>query len=343
MNDFVDRIRLEQHKVHEDALVSAIRSGHLALGPHIEQLERDLEDRFGKKHAILTTNGFSALCATLLAIRNECSTVDVATVAAGTCFAMVNAIKSAGFRPNFVDLDLQTAGIHECAFVGRELIIAPNHFGRISTALRKKSVNKGLIIEDSAQSFFSRERVSTCADVVVHSFYPTKWVNGIDGGAILLDDDDLASSIRRQVSYVSQVSYETQPRHNFAMSNLHAAMVLASLELATDLASSLNFTYSRLSNRLKGLGFNVLARQPDEIPTRFIVCAPSSEIRDMQIKNLHQAGIGASKELYFVCPVAEQSNFPQARRLIDCSYSLPFHPWLSSEEIERIEIAMAGL
>ena len=234
MSKRVERIRLHQHKVHEEALIAAVRGGHLATGPHIEKLEQELQARFAKKHAILTVNGFSALCSALLALKNDRHCLSVATTAAGTCFAMVNAIKAAGYSPEFFDLDMNSAGIKDDAFSDKSsLILAPDHFGRISPGLRGQKASDLLVIEDAAQSFFSREKIRTSADVVTFSFYPTKWVNGIDGGAILLDDDDLAGLIRRQVSYADQVSYESEVRHNFSMSNLHAAMVLASLELSS--------------------------------------------------------------------------------------------------------------
>ena len=84
---------------------------------------------------------------------------------------------------------------------------------------------------------FSREQVDTSADVVTLSFYPTKWVNGIDGGAILLDDDELACLIRKRASYVDQIEYEHRGRYNAQMSNLHAAIALSSLQLSEKISS----------------------------------------------------------------------------------------------------------
>ena len=341
MSNFVERIRLQQHKIHEETLVAVIKDGHLAVGPHMEKLEQELRDRFNKKHVVLTTNGFSALCTTLLALKNNRHSLKVSTTAAGTCFAMVNAIKAAGYCPEFFDLDSQSAGIHDGAFSENDsLIIAPDHFGRISSGLRKTKSNDTFIIEDAAQSFFSREKVATCADVVTLSFYPTKWVNGVDGGAILLDDDDLASLLRRRVSYADQTRHESTGRHNFSMSNLHAAMALASLELSHNLISGLLKSFKRLRGSVEALGIEVLSLDSEEIPTRFIVRANSLETRDRHVKELNNLGIGASKELFFLCPESQQSGFPKAKKLIDSSYSLPFHPWLGLDDIEKIENAM---
>lgn len=342
MSDFIERIRLQQNKSQEDALTSAIRDGHIATGPHIQKLEQELKDRFSKKHAILTTNGFSALCATLLALKSSRGSLEVSTSAAGTCFAVVNAIKAAGYYPEFFDMDCQSAGLHRDAFIKSDsLIIAPDHFGRISSHLREPKGSRVFVIEDAAQSFFSREKTETFADVLTLSFYPTKWVNGIDGGAILLDDDALAHALMRQVSYVDQTHYESVGRNNFSMSNLHAAMVLASLESAPRLISVLNESFFRLHRHAAEIGVDVLPLDASEVPTRFIVKVDSLQTRDLHLRKLNKLGIGASKELSFLCPADQQRNFVGADIMTNCTYSLPFHPWLRLDELEKIEHAMA--
>ena len=87
-----------------DYVISAMENGFYARGPHLKKLQNVLKNKFDKKYAILTTNGFSSLFLTLKAL-NLPKKNQVTTASAGTCFAMVNAIKAAGLKPKFVDLE----------------------------------------------------------------------------------------------------------------------------------------------------------------------------------------------------------------------------------------------
>jgi dTDP-4-amino-4,6-dideoxygalactose transaminase len=333
------RIRVESSVEHESALLLAVRGAQLARGPHLGQLEERLAALLGKRYAVLTVNGFAALFAALRA-RKLTPGTPVRTAAAGTCFAMVNAIRAADLTAEFTDLEQDSLSL-ALPIGAATIAIAPDHFGRIADAARDYRPSPGrFMIEDAAQAFFSRGQVPTKADAVVLSFYPTKWIDGIDGGAVLTDDASLYDEMRRVVSYVDQVEHESAARFNLAMPNLHAAYALASLERSESVVARLRAAHESLARAATGCGLIPLAYRQGEVPSRCVLRAASREHRDRVLSGLARQGVQASRELLMLCPPKDAALYPAAMQLVDHTLSLPFHPYLIDDEIQRVVRAL---
>jgi dTDP-4-amino-4,6-dideoxygalactose transaminase len=335
----VARIRVESTAAHEAAVLGALRAGHLARGPHLEALAVRLAAQFDRRFVILTTNGFSALHLSLRA-RGLAPGSPVRTAAAGTCFAMVNAIRAAGLTPEFADLEEDSLSLAS-ADGPAAATIAPDHFGRVSAIARAYHPTPGqFLIEDAAQAFFSRRLVRTAADAVVLSFYPTKWMDGIDGGAVLTDDAALHGEMSRLVSYVDQLKDDPVPRFNLAMPNLHAAYALASLGQGDQLVARLRSRFDTLVAAAADCGLAPVRYEDGEVPTRCLVIAASRAHRDRVMAWLAGQGVQASRELLALCPPGTASGYPVAARLIDRTLALPLHPFLSDDEVGHIANAL---
>lgn len=345
MSEPIARIRVPLYEGQLDNVVAAIRAGQLARGPHLGRLEAELCAMFGKRHALLTSNGFAALFATLKALGP--ADAPVLTAAAGTCFAMVNAIKAAGREAVFADLDANSFGIGDLRGVQAggafAAVVVPDHFGRIAPACRRPLADGVLLVEDAAQAFLSRRHIGTAADVVVLSFYPTKLANGIDGGAVLTDLTDLHRDLRHLASYEEQHEFEPAARFNLGMSNLHAAFALGTLTEVDGIERRLLEVYAALRAAAVGGGLRVREPEAGEVPSRFIVECSGRASRDRMLSQLERCGVQAGRELIWLCPAAERGRFPVAARLVDCTMSLPFHPLLSDREVERIGMALRSL
>jgi dTDP-4-amino-4,6-dideoxygalactose transaminase len=345
MSEPVARIRVPVFEGQLENVVAAIRAGQLARGPHLGRLEAELCAMFGKRHALLTSNGFAALFATLKALGP--ADAPVLTAAAGTCFAMVNAIKAAGREVAFADLDAGSFGIGDLRGLqagGRlAAAVVPDHFGRIAPACRRPLADGALLVEDAAQAFLSRRRIGTAADVVVLSFYPTKFANGIDGGAVLTDLTDLHQTMRHLASYEEQHEFEPAARFNLGMSNLHAAFALGTLAEIEGIERRLLDSHAVLRAVATDCGLRVAEPGAGEVPSRFIVECTDRAARDRMLAQLEHCGVQASRELVWLCPAEERGRHPVAARLVDCTLSLPFHPLLSDREVERIGAALRSL
>lgn len=345
MSEPIARIRVPLYQGQLDNVVAAIRAGQLARGPHLGRLEAELCAMFGKRYALLTSNGFAALFAAVKALGP--GDAPVLTAAAGTCFAMVNAIKAADREVAFADLEAGSFGIGD--FRGLQVrgafaaAVVPDHFGRIATACRRPPDDGALLVEDAAQSFLSRRRIGTAADVVVLSFYPTKLANGIDGGSVLTDRTDLHETMRHLASYEEQQGYEPAPRFNLGMSNLHAAFALGTLAEIEGIERRLLDCHAALRAEAVECGLHVMEPAAGEVPSRFIVECGDRAARDRMQTHLERCGVQASRELMWLCPAAERDRYPVAVRLVDCTLSLPFHPLLTDREVERIGAALRSL
>ena len=336
------RIRIPCYAEQEENVRDAIRRGQLVHGPHLDLLERRLSDLFGKKHVVLTANGFSAL---FLALRAEPPAgKDVLTASASTCSAVVNAIRAAGLRPVFSDVEFDSAGIGPLRpGAPAALAVVPDHFGILAPACKDVRPGCGRLIEDAAQAFHSRVRNRSRADVLVLSFYPTKWANGIDGGAILADDAEFAARCRRLGAYSDQRGWEQEVRYNLRMNNVNAAMALGTLAHLDEEAERLGAVFGILAAALRKRGVAHLVPGAGEVASRLVVAADTEQERERWERHFRSLKIATSRELMLVCPAATIGNHPVAQRLVDTTFSLPFHPLLGESEVDRMEKAICSL
>jgi dTDP-4-amino-4,6-dideoxygalactose transaminase len=342
MSNLVERIRIPLFAEQLALFQEAIRAGQLVKGPHLEMLENSLARLFGKRYVVLTANGFSALFAALKAARPV--STKVLTAPASTCFAVVNAITAAGHEPYFADMDYATAslaGYAENADKGEALTtVVPDHFGIIAPDCRAPRRRPGLLIEDAAQSFISRSKTPTHSDILVLSFYPTKLINGIDGGAVLTDDSSLHARVKKLVSYDDQTEMEREPRYNLRMNNVNAAFALGTLVRVHEIAAKVRALHTRLSSALRKQGISILEFGPDEIPSRFIVVAETKVQRQSIMSQLRKAGIQVALELLQLCDSSTRAQCPCTERLLSTTFSVPFHPLISEKEVSAIESAI---
>jgi dTDP-4-amino-4,6-dideoxygalactose transaminase len=338
MSEVIKRIQVPLFDEQVSLLRDAVEKGMLAEGPHIEQLAESMQVMFGRKYAVLTANGFSALFAALKCVCPE--KANVITASGSTCFAMVNAIKAAGCVPEFCDLELATASMAtpELSQGIEGVAMVPDHFGHVASLCKKKS--SLLLIEDAAQSFLSLASTKTVSRIVVLSLYPTKLCNGIDGGVILTDDLTLFNRLKKIVTYKDQYELEDSPRYNLRMNNLNAAFALGSLSNIKKIRNDLIQLNQRYTDSLKGSDLKVLSLKNGEVPSRFIVIAKDKSHREFCVSILNEIGISASLELIPLCPPQMIRHFPQMCRLVDTAFSIPFYPFMSEEDASRIEFAL---
>jgi dTDP-4-amino-4,6-dideoxygalactose transaminase len=340
MNKLIPRIALKVSANHEKEIVKAIRNGHFVTGPHIEIVKKKLSCLFQKSHVVLTVNGFSSLFLALKSL-NLPKKFPVDTVAAGTCFAMVNAIKAAELKCNYVDLETKTLSMKSINLDTknkRKVSVVPDHFGMISKILVNSSTSsKSITIEDGSQSFYTRQSQKTNASIIVFSFYPTKWVNGINGGAILTNNIEYYSKIKRMAEYSSQYYSESGIRYNLQMPNLNAAFLSVTLKNNKKNIKRLSTIHDKIKKSIQSVGLETFPSNSCDTPTRLIILCNTKTDRDYLLKYLKKNNIEATKELCWLVPNNKRKYFPTARALINQTLSIPFHPCLKPAEIKKMQ------
>jgi dTDP-4-amino-4,6-dideoxygalactose transaminase len=185
-------------------VVDSLRSGWITTGPKVKRFEGLLESYVGAPHVRCVSSCTAAL--TLLLHAHEIGPGDEVLVPAMTFVATANAIEDAGATPVFVDgepgtglIDLDAA---EAAVTPRTRAIMPVHLaGRPVDMDRLNALRDRhdiLVIEDAAHALGTEwrgGRIGTHGNPAAFSFYATKNITTIEGGAVATDDQGLAERI----------------------------------------------------------------------------------------------------------------------------------------------------
>jgi len=336
MSEGVPRIRVPVFEDQVALAVEALRGGHLVTGPHLERLAQALAERFGRRHVVLASSAFAALFATLKALGVEGRAV--ALPGASTCFAMPNAVRAAGGRVEWRDVEPDTASLPPPSPEGAAgVVVAPDHFGRVARICGQALPPDVTLIEDAAQAFLSVRPGPAAAAATILSFYPTKIANGAGGGAVLTDDDALAARVGRLVDSSGQSTPETTARHNLSLCNLHAAVLLGTLRRMDEIERGLMLAHRRLAAAAERAGLRVMPAGPGDRPTRMILFAESEAHRDRLIGHFGEHAVQAARELLLLADDGDAPRLPVACRLVACTLSVPLFPLMTEAETSAVE------
>jgi dTDP-4-amino-4,6-dideoxygalactose transaminase len=337
-----------------------LRSGQFILGPEHDAFERELASACGVKHAIGVASGTAALSIALLAL--GLTPGDEVIVPAFTYFASASAVTSLGARPVFVDVEPERLGLDparvEAAITPRTRAIMAVHLYGLSCDLapllalgRRRSI---AVLEDAAQAIGADDRgrpVGSTSAAAALSFFPTKNLGGLgDGGAILTEDDTVASRARLLRVHGDAGNYtHTALGTNARLDALQAAFLrtkLRHLPAWIDARRALAARYRR------GLTGTPVGLPPDPEKTRhtyhqFTIKAPR---RDALAARLRERGIAT--RVYYPLTVPAQpcfrslglpaGSFPVSEQLTHEVLSLPIYPGLTEEQVDRVAREIRG-
>lgn len=183
-----------------DAIAQVIGTPFLTSGAVGRQVEAQIADYFGAKHALLVNSWTSGAVAALLAL--GVSAGDEVIVPAMTFIATANVAELLGARPVFVDVDPQTLLVTPelvaRAVTPRTKAVIPVHmYGQMLDvgALRAVLSDRPdiAIIEDAAHCFegeLGGQKPGAYSTAAIFSFYATKNVTCGEGGAIVTNDTE---------------------------------------------------------------------------------------------------------------------------------------------------------
>jgi dTDP-4-amino-4,6-dideoxygalactose transaminase len=179
------------------SVVEVLRSGWLASGPKVKQLEDNLSSYLEGRAVRSFTSATGALEVAL----QVCGVTagDEVIVPAMTFAATANVVLRLGATPVFVDVDPVTRNMDlraaERAVTTRTKAIMPVHFAGLPVdmdALYSLASRRSLrVVEDAAHAIGSRHGdtlIGSVGDLVVFSFHPNKNMTTTEGGAISLAD-----------------------------------------------------------------------------------------------------------------------------------------------------------
>jgi dTDP-4-amino-4,6-dideoxygalactose transaminase len=317
--------------------------------------------RLGARHAVAVGNGTDALQLALRALGvgpgDEVITADIS--AAFTPLAILQA----GARPVFVDVQEETLNLDpgklERAITPRTRAILPVHlYGHpadMDPLLALAERNGLAVLEDACQAHGASYRgrpVGTLAGecgIGALSFYPTKNLGALgDGGAVLVNDERLADSLRR----LRNGGQSSRYRHesfgvNSRLDELQAAILRVGLRHLDAWTARRRELAARYLRELDGCGLGLPHEQPyaGAVYHLFVVRHPR---RDALQTALAEAGVGTL--VHYPVPLHLQPVFaelggrpgelPVAEKACAEILSLPLHHGLADEQAGAVITAV---
>ena len=208
-------------------VTEVLKSNFLSQGPKIREFETALRDYLNVKHAIVCSNGTSALHLSYLASELQGATVFTTPI---TFAATSNMLHAVGAKICFVDVDpvtgiMDTEALKEALEAKKDVpkkAIVPVSLQGIAADLpviqELAQKYRATVIEDAAHSLggtyiFEGKtyKSASCAhtDLATLSFHPLKTITCGEGGAVITNDDRLAERVRLFLNHGLQAQPNT--------------------------------------------------------------------------------------------------------------------------------------
>jgi dTDP-4-amino-4,6-dideoxygalactose transaminase len=284
-------------------------------GKYVQEFESRVAARVGVRHCIAVCNGTVALeiAARALGMKGE------VIVPSFTFVATAHALQWLGIQPVFADVDAQThcispASVEKLVTDRTSGIIGVHVWGRPCDVheLGEIAARRGLrLLYDASHAFgcsSAGRMLGRFGDAEVFSFHATKFVNCLEGGAIVTDNDELAARMRLMknfgfAGYDRVVCLGT----NGKMDEVSAAAGITGLENMGDLVAVNRANYDRYAEELRGLAGLTLTRYNAQESNNFqyVVVEVSDDecplTRDELVEVLWAENVRARKYFYPGC------------------------------------------
>ena len=357
-------------------VVDSMRSGWVGTGPKVERFERALEDYLGVEHVRCVSSCTAGLILgmNILGIGPG----DEVLVPSMTFVASANAVEHTGATPVFVDSEAATGLIDqadaEAKLTERTKAMMPVHLaGRpvdmdwVTEFRRRHDL---LVVEDAAHALGSRWRgasIGTHGNLTAFSFYVTKNITTVEGGAIATDDAGVAAEIERLALHGLSLGawqrfsdqgfrhYEVvRPGWKFNMTDIQAALGLRQLARLDEWIERRAEQWSRYDEALGGLPLELPPAAPGGLRHgrhlyQVRVLPDAGLTRDQLLPALHERRIGSGvhyravhlhpyyRSTYAVAP----EDLPMATDISTRTLSLPLGPAVSNADQDDVVAALS--
>jgi dTDP-4-amino-4,6-dideoxygalactose transaminase len=337
--------------VEKKAVMDVLDSGFLAQGSRTAEFEKRFASMLDVKHAIAVSNGTCAIQIALLA--EGIGPGDEVITSPFTFIATANAIVYTGAKPVFVDIDLQSFNLSpeliESAITPRTKAILPVHlYGQVCDMDQIEAIAKKYnlkIIEDACQSVLATYKGKHAGSFGsgTFSFYATKNMMTGEGGMITTNDDEVAENCRLIRNHGMKERYVHQMvGFNFRMTDIQAAIGCAQIERVQAFTEKRRANAAYYNENIHSVVTPVELEDREHVWHQYTVRIENNH-RDAAMDKLSKAGIGFG--IYYPIPLHKQQsmekyidnlNFPVTEQASNEVLSLPVHPGLSDEDLERV-------
>lgn len=328
-------------------------------GSFHKQLEKELANYLKVPYISLFTNGTLPLITALQALRitGEVITTPYSFV------ATTHALWWNGIKPVFVDIDPATGNIDpdkiEAAITPKTTAIMPVHvYGKPCDTKRIQEIadQYGLkVIYDAAHAFgveVNGESILNAGDLSTLSFHATKVYNTIEGGAMVMHDEQM----KKRIDYLKNFGFANEttvvgPGINSKMDEIRAAYGLLNLkqvDSAIEARHQVAIKYRETLRNIEGITFfddTLNVRHNYSYFPIFIDADKYGMTRDELYFKMKEHNVLGRR--YFYPLISEFStyrglesatpdNLPNAHKMANTVICLPMHHLLTEEDIVRI-------
>jgi aminotransferase EvaB len=352
----INDLHLHNHSLADalrNAALRVVDSGWYALGPEVEQFEKQFATYCGTAHAIGVANGTDALELALRAV--GVGVGDEVLNVANAGFYTSTAILAIGATPVYVDILNSTLLMDPHAAAAAisdktRAIVVTHLFGQLTDMapfIALAQQHKLPLVEDCAQSHGAEhngQRAGSFGDIAAFSFFPTKNLGALgDGGAVTTSRDELATQVRRlrQYGWSSKYTVEITGARNSRLDELQAALLSVKLphldtwnrkrrDIAARYAAGIRHPQLRLPT----------IEHRDHVAHLYVV---RSADRDSLRTHLQQQGI-ASDIHYPILDYQQPAvaaryagvSLPVSERCMQEILTLPCYPELTMDEVDTV-------
>ncbi len=357
----------KQYKEHDAdidaAVLRVLEHGQYIMGPEVKELESQLAQYIGVKHAISCSSGTDALILPLMA--KSLTTSDAVFTSPFTFFASAESISLAGATPVFVDIDPKTYNldpvdlekkINQVKEEGKlrpKGIVPVDLFGIAADYQKIQMIATKFdlfVLEDAAQSFGAKyhdDKACGLGDIGATSFYPAKPLGCYgDGGAIFTNDTNLyetMTSLRVHGQAVTGDKYDNvRIGTNARMDTIQAAILLEKLKFYDQEIEKRNLVASLYNKNLsEAVKLPTVPQNQGSVWAQYSIQVAD---RDKLKQDLTKKGIPTA--IFYPIPIHlstayshlghKVGDFPVTELVSNHIISLPMHPYLDESTIGLI-------
>lgn len=361
--------RLLMGEEEAQAAAEVIRSGWVAQGARVAELEARVAELVGAAHAVAVSNGTAALHLALVGLGIKPG--DDVLVPSLSFPATANAVLYCGARPVFVDVDRRTYNMDpraaRAAITPRTRAIMPVHqIGLCADmdAFAALCDEHGLLlVEDAACALGARTAGGLVGAGPGHaccfSFHPRKVITTGEGGLITTSDQALAESLRvlrsQGMSLPAEVRHRGGPLvceeyrvlgYNYRLTDIQAAIGLVQVGRLPGILAARRRLGLRYGERLAGVG-RLSPPPPEPFPgaqifQSYMVLLDEDVNRDQVMVQMHTEGVTTKRAVTathrepLYRALYPDLSLPETEHVARHGLMLPLFPQMSDEEQDRV-------